>query len=252
MSYGIHKKKSICLSIRGISKKFNLSASKVFRIKQKYDLKSNHKFKVPRREDRQHNIAISHSRKLYKYLVNYSDSCLIMDDETYCITQFNALPGTQYYSATERYNVADKLKINPKDKLPKKYLVWQAICQCGRRSDPFICSTTMTSAVYLEECLKKRLLPFIASHGGSTIFWPDLATCHYSRVVNSWYEENEVICVPKTSIRQTVQNFGLWSGTGQLSKLTFGRSSNPLRIRMILRKNGKTLPKWWEMRLCNK
>ncbi len=41
-------------------------------------------------------------------------------------------------------------------------------------------NANINSDVYMKECLKKRVLPFIKSHKGSTLFWPDLASCHYS------------------------------------------------------------------------
>lgn len=76
-------------------------------------------------------------------------------------------------------------------------MVWQAICTCGERSQSFITSGTINSQIYIEECLKKRLLPFINSHSISTFFWPDLASCHYSKATMEWYETNNVNVVPK-------------------------------------------------------
>ena len=34
-------------------------------------------------------------------------------------------------------------------------------------------------------------------HNGPTLFWPDLASCHYSKDVLEWYKANEVNFVPK-------------------------------------------------------
>ena len=41
----------------------------------------------------------------------------------------------------------------------------------------------MTAEIYLNECLKKRLLPFIEEHYAKDeiLFWPDLATVHYAK-----------------------------------------------------------------------
>lgn len=55
----------------------------------------------------------------------------------------------------------------------------------------------MTGAIYLNECLKKRLLPFIRSHTIFTLFWRDLASAHYSKAVIEWYEKENVKYVPK-------------------------------------------------------
>lgn len=35
--------------------------------------------------------------------------------------------------------------------------------------------------VYQKECLNKRLIPFYKKHKVPTIFWPDLASSHYSK-----------------------------------------------------------------------
>jgi hypothetical protein len=46
----------------------------------------------------------------------------------------------------------------------------------------------MNGKIYLEECLNKRLTPFLEEyHKKSKIFfWPDLATCHYRQEVIQW------------------------------------------------------------------
>lgn len=55
----------------------------------------------------------------------------------------------------------------------------------------------MNGQVYMKECLQKRLLPFLKAHNVPTIFWPDLALCHYSKDVLKWYADNKVNFVPK-------------------------------------------------------
>jgi len=49
-------------------------------------------------------------------------------------------------------------------------------------------------ATYLDECINKRLLPFIEKyhHDGNYIFWPDLASAHYSTAVQQRLEEKNV------------------------------------------------------------
>ena len=59
---------------------------------------------------------------------------------------------------------------------------------------PSICHT---ADIYIKECLKKRLLPFIKSHNTSTFFWPNLASIHYSKNTVEWYKQNKVNFVPK-------------------------------------------------------
>lgn len=190
-------KRNPCLSVRALAKKFNTSKSKVQRIKKELNLRTFKKYKVPRREDLQQDKAICRSRKLYSFLLNNSDACIVLDDETYCQANFQCLPGNQFYSSDKRGNVDKKFKTIPVEKFPKKFMIWQAICQCGKWSKPYITSSTMKTDNYKTECLDKILLPFIRQHKGPTIFWPDLASCHYSRSTIEWYRTNQVNFVPK-------------------------------------------------------
>ena len=81
-------------------------------------------------------------------------------------------------------------------KFGKKLLIWQAICSCGLKSRSFVASSSMKSDLYIKECLEKRLLPFMRAHESSVIFWPDLASCHYSNMCLNWFKSNKVDFVP--------------------------------------------------------
>lgn len=81
-------------------------------------------------------------------------------------------------------------------KFPKKLMIWQAICSCSRRSKTYVAKGTMNAATYHKECLQQRLLPFLRSHNVPPLFWPDLASIHYSKSVVQWYLANEVNFVP--------------------------------------------------------
>ena len=76
-------------------------------------------------------------------------------------------------------------------------MIWQAICSRGNRNTPFVTTGTINGQEYIKECLQKRLLPLLRSHNGPTLFWPDFASCHYSKDVLEWYKANEVNFVPK-------------------------------------------------------
>ena len=89
------------ISVRTLAKKFKTSTSIIQRVKRNCGYKSYKKKKVPRREEKQENVAIRRSKLLYKKLCA-KKSCLIIDDETYCAPYFRSLPGHQYYSAINR------------------------------------------------------------------------------------------------------------------------------------------------------
>lgn len=42
-------------------------------------------------------------------------------------------------------------------------------------------------------------MPFFASHNVSAFFWPDLASCHYSKKTTEWYKLNSIDFVARDS-----------------------------------------------------
>ena len=76
-------------------------------------------------------------------------------------------------------------------------MIWQGICSSGLKTKVFIPSHTVTSKVYINECLKKRILPFIRQYKTNVIFSPDIASCHYLKEVLEWYAANNVNFVAK-------------------------------------------------------
>ena len=76
-------------------------------------------------------------------------------------------------------------------------MVWQAICQCGLKSPTFVTQGNINAEIYINECLKKRLIPFLRKHEGPTLFWPDLATAHYARPTTNFLQEHGIDFVPR-------------------------------------------------------
>lgn len=184
--------KNIAVSARDIAKKFNTSKSNVQQIKKINNIKTYKKQKCAKRTKKQQNTAITRSRKLYEKLCQLSESCVVMDDESYFKYDFSTLAGPQFYNARDKDSVPDADKLIFIEKFGRKVLVWQAICQCGKRSRPLFFEGSINTDVYVNQCMKKGLLPFLKSHNKSTLFWPDLATCHYAGKTLSWYRENNV------------------------------------------------------------
>lgn len=195
------------LSDRNRAKKNGTSSNTVRRIRLKAGYKCFRAIKVPNRNDIQEKSVKKRSRMLYDQLLTKLEGCFIMDDETYVKVDQGQCPGQKFYVANERLNVHSKYEYIKLDKYGKKMLIWQAICTCGLKSQPYVTSSTLTTDLYIKECLTKRLLPFIRRHDSSTLFWPDLATCHYSRRTIAWYEENNVAFVPKEMNPPNSPNF---------------------------------------------
>ena len=126
---------------------------------------------------------------------------LVIDDETYIPHNPSDVPGKEYFHAADRDEVDYSQKVVPKAKFYKKYLVWQAINENGDVSEPLICEGSLNSQTYLQECVKKGLLPFIDKHYNceDILFWPDLGTSHYANSVTEYLREQKVEFVPKNS-----------------------------------------------------
>lgn len=194
-----YSKKNPNASIREMSQKFSASRSWVHKVLVSNNLKAYRVQKCANRNDQQALRAKSRARKLYDDYLRGKKRCIVMDDESYVIADFKQLPGRAFYRSIRRFDVARKFKYQFLTKFPKKYMVWQAICTCGERSAAYIAKGSLKADVYIKECLTKRLLPFLNKHDPKPLFWPDLASIHYSRATLDWYDVNQVEFVPVDS-----------------------------------------------------
>lgn len=183
---------------RDLAKKFKCSETFVRKVRKFYKLKSFRKQKVPHRTEKQNITARKRARIFYDQILTKNAGCILEDDETYLKFNFKQLPGRSYYVSKIRGKVNPRFKYIQCDKFGKKAMIWQAICSCGLRSSSYCTKNTMKTENYLNECLKKRLLPLIRKHNGPVLFWPDLASCHYSKPVLSWMEAEGINFVKKT------------------------------------------------------
>ena len=76
----------------------------------------------------------------------------------------------------------------------KKLLMWIAVSDPGM-SEPFFRTfkaVTINTSIYINKCLEKRLLPFIHKYHGDCnyLFWPYLASSHYSKDSLNWMDES--------------------------------------------------------------
>lgn len=190
-------KKKRELSVRDIAKKAKTSIGMVQRVKARNNLKTYKKQKQPKRDEKQSSKAKTRTKKLYDFVNQRKNHCIIMDDETYVKLDFKTLPGPQYYTIPKGSKIPRKDRSVFCEKFGQKIMVWQAICQCGKKSKAFFTNKSINSEIYIKECLQKRLLPLIKKHNGPTLFWPDLASCHYSKATQEWYIKNCVTFIEK-------------------------------------------------------
>jgi hypothetical protein len=194
---GIERKRS--KSTRDLARLCKTSQAMIQRIKARCGFKTYTKQNVAKKTPKQFNEGIDRAKNLNRLLSGKKNDCLIMDDETYVKLDFSTLPGKQFYNKKSGEILPAHITTYAEEKFPAKRMVWQAICECGLRSQPFVTSGTMDAKIYIAECLQKRLLPFIEKHRVPCIFWPDLAPIHYSRTTLQWFDDNNITFVPKTA-----------------------------------------------------
>lgn len=182
------------ISIRELAKKCDSNFSTVRNILSREGYKSFCASKHPNRSLKQNSVAKKRARLLYERVLTKFDGCILMDDETYVKMDYKQIPGRKFYLATGRGDVPSRYKFVFADKFARKLMIWQGICSCGLNQG--------FHHIYYNEfeglhCLKKRILPFIRQHKTNVMFWPDLASCHYSKEVLEWYAANNVNFVAK-------------------------------------------------------
>jgi hypothetical protein len=195
----VKNRKSVSQRLLGL--KFQKHHRTIGRQIKKMKIKNYAREKTPKYTDLQALKAKKISRKLVNQLYK-SNSPIIMDDEKYFTFDGDNMPGNKRYYTDDKDNCPDDVRFIGKEKFPKKLLMWIAISDRGM-SQPlfrFQKAEAIKSSIYIEECLEKRLLPFIHKHypDFNYLFWPDLASAHYSKETVAWMEEN-VYFVEKSS-----------------------------------------------------
>ena len=123
-----------------------------------------------------------------------------MDDECYIHADLAYASGVQFYHTSDKSSVSNRLKIKHKEKIPKKVFGLAAVSSYGLRPDFFILKKgSINSEVYLKECVVKRLIPFIKKsyQNAKVLFWPDLATIHYTSAVLDILKQEKVDYINK-------------------------------------------------------
>lgn len=180
-------------SYRKLSSIFPVSKTQIRYNLRKMGVFYRKRMKTPKYNPTQCEKAKKNCRKLVNKLYS-EDLDVIFDDEKYFSFSNDETPGNSGFHTSNVNECPDNVKFKGKEKFPKKILVWMAISERGM-SEPLIRgskSVSINQWIYLKECLKKRLLPFINNKhsDGKYIFWPDLASSHYANSCVTWMSEN--------------------------------------------------------------
>jgi hypothetical protein len=230
-------------SSRKLAKKFSVSHQTVLNNLKKIDLNYRKRQKTPKYTYAQ----LEKSKKLSRKLVNKlyaEDLIVIMDDEKYFGFSNDDIPGNSGFYTGNIEECPDSVKYKGKSKYPKKILVWIAISERGI-SKPLIRSSkavAINQNIYLKECLKKRLLPFINNkhYDGNYIFWPDLASSHYANQCVAWMSENisfvqKEINPPSIPQARPIENF--WGDLTQKVYKNGWEAKSESQLKQRIKKN---------------
>ncbi|KAJ8950222.1 hypothetical protein NQ318_006196 [Aromia moschata] len=127
---------------------------------------------------------------------------IILDDEKYFTLANSEMKGNDGIYTNNLEECPDNVKFKTKAKFADKILVWCAISNRGI-SRPFVGRVrgeALNSQGYIESCLSK-LLQIVQEHHAEDdiMFWPDLASCRYSRDTQNWLRQHRIPFVPKNA-----------------------------------------------------
>ena len=189
------------VSQRKMARKLKCHPSTINRIlKRKTGIVFYKRKKKPKLTEKQKREAKPKCRKMYD---TFSKRDFVLDDESYFTLSGSTLSGNRGYYTSDQKNAPDDVKHYYKSKYEEKVLVWVAISPKGISSALFRKSgLAVNSKVYLDLCILKRLVTFLNKHykssNNSYVFWPDLASSHYAKVVQSCLKMLKIDFVPKS------------------------------------------------------
>ena len=190
--------RKVALSWRSLARKFNRSDKTIKKDVIDLGIMKKRRILAPKCDEKQmkrQRVRLNKARKGCLRALN--GLMVVMDDEAYYPYKRDY---SKHYFTSGKKEVPRDVKYRTKEKFPKKLLVWLAISENGH-SEPFFMLTrgNVTKEIYVEECIKQRLVPFIQNHhpNGDIIFWPDLASAHYAKFSLETLESLGIPFVPK-------------------------------------------------------
>jgi hypothetical protein len=182
-------------SYESAARKFGTSSKTIKYWLQKRKIIKYKKKKSPFYTETQKIMAKRQCAWLYRYCRHYD---FVIDDEKYFTLSHSK--NDSFFSSPTKSRNSDKVSHKFKSKFEPKLLLWIAISKNGL-SKPYFRSSgqAVNQEVYLNDCLRKRLLPFIRDkhYDNNYIFWPDKASAHYAKKVVNFMREQNIRFVEK-------------------------------------------------------
>ena len=189
------------LSQRQTARRYNVHQSTISRtLRKRTSVVIRKRRKAPKmNSDNQEKTARKNCSKLYRMILNGCD--IILDDEKYFGLSGDNVQYNQRFYTTDPSTTPSDIKYKKK-KFSPKLLIWMAMSSKGV-SNVYVHKSkqAITTDIYLNECIDKRLLPFIEKHykRNNYIFWPDKASAHYAGVVIERLRTKNINVVTKSN-----------------------------------------------------
>lgn len=189
------------MSQREAAIEFQCSKSRVNRILQQEKCKCRTRENAPKVTENQWCRQKSCCRYLYQNLLSPSAKIsVVMDDESYFYLAPSKKGSMRVYYARDPNSIPHHIKKLPKEKFPQKLMVHMTISEKGASEPYFVPARHGINTDRYKEILETCVLPFIRKFhkNGRYVFWPDLATSHYSNGTQKFLFENGISFLPKS------------------------------------------------------
>lgn len=182
-------------NISSAARKFNVSRPTIRHWLKKRNIRRYKKKKCPKYTEVQKEMVRRQCAWLYKH---YRNVDFVLDDEKYFTLSHSI--NDSFMSSPTKSKTPESVEFKAKQKYEPKILLWIAISNRGisrpllRRS-----GLAINQKVYENECLKKRLIPFLREYHSDNnyLFWPDKASSHYAGGPIKFLQQNNVKFMPK-------------------------------------------------------
>lgn len=186
------------VSQRRLAKKFHCSQSLISKtLKAKTSITFNKRKKIPARTEEQKAVIKSRCDYLYR---KFNKKDWIIDDESYFTLSNSTNNKNSGFYTNDISQTPNDVKYYKKGKYEAKLMVWIAI-SCKGLTRPYMAPSGMAidSQTYINKCLRPKLFPFIREKHNSLnyMFWPDLASSHYSKLTVDFMNANNIDFVEK-------------------------------------------------------
>jgi len=185
------------VSQHSLAKRFNVTQQYISKIiNEKTSIRYRKKTKAPKRTPTQKAAVRPKCRQLVELFRN---KIVIIDDESYFHLSNTELLGNAGYYSSDPDTTPNEVKLKRKSKNEPKLLVWIALSEKGV-SKHYIAPSgqAVDEDVYISKCLVK-LKKFIneVHENDEIVFWPDLASAHYSNKVQDYLKSENIEYVPR-------------------------------------------------------